>query len=98
MVASSVRVSTVPAAAPLRPRPPRAAPPGASFWTTGAIVGSGHSVYGVGLVVLQARLTVVPPATFEVAAIAVAIVTCVASGMLVISGVTLLTVPVALVT
>src|SRR3954447_18598000 len=80
MLASSVSVSVVPAAAPVKPRPPRLAPPAPSRCVTGAADGSGHSAYGVGLDALQARKTVAPLVTV---ATAPATVTCVASGMLV---------------
>src|SRR5215213_10182668 len=100
MPESSVSVSTPLPLGTLKPSAPRDAPPPPSFWTTGADVGSGHSAYGVGLVVLHARLTIAPLATFEPAAVATAAATvmCVASGMLVIVWLEFATVPVALVT
>jgi hypothetical protein len=91
MPASSVSVSVVPAPAPVKPSPPRLAPPVPSFWVTGAEAGSGHSAYGVGLAVLQARKTTALLTIFDPAAVAwaAATVTWVASAMLVITVVAL---------
>src|SRR3954447_9220861 len=84
-LASSVSVSGAPPPAPMV-RLPRVAPPDSRCSATGADAGSGHSLYGVGLLVLQARLTTVPPATFWPAAVATGLAStrCVASGMFVI--------------
>src|SRR4051794_23185358 len=104
-LASSVSVSGEPPPAPMV-RFPRVAPPGNRCSVTGAAAGSGHSLYGVGLTrlvfcaLLQARNTTAPPATFWPAATATGpvSVTCVASGIAVITDVTVATVPFALVT
>src|SRR4051794_22772532 len=95
MLASSVSVSVVPAAAPVKPRPPRLDPPVASFCVTGAEAGSGHSVYGVGLLnggetptgLWQSMNSMVPSPTVwpAVVATALASVMCVASGMFVMT-------------
>src|SRR5690349_16582102 len=95
---SSVSVSFAVPEAP-NERPPRELPPAVSVSVTGALAGSGHSVYGVGLLyddwpvwAWQKIVTVVPPATFwpAVVATALASVMCVASGMSVITRVVVL--------
>src|SRR5688572_3888105 len=93
---SSTSVSAPEPAGPVV-RPPRAGAPGVRLNVTSRAAGSGHSGYGVGFALLQARNTIAPPATRWPAPVATAddSTRCVESRMSVITRVVFVIVPLA---